>query len=191
MLKVSVQLAEGDGSAILRAAGNVSLLLPKDVDETTRQLECTVYEDRLVAPIEAGTVLGQATISIDGVNYGTIDLVTNTKIEMSKTEFLKQQLGEIFDKGWVKTLIIVVAILLIGYFALVMRYRSLRRRHLKEKKRAEQRRRMEREQLYRREEKPAVKEPTQRVKAVDPADSFDGIADFDEIMKEYRSKDKE
>ena len=190
VLNVSVQLAEGDGNAILRAAGNVSLLLPNDVDETTRRLECTVFEDRLVAPIEAGTVLGQATISIDGVNYGTIDLVTNTKIEMSKTEFLKQRLGEIFDRGWVKTLIVLVAILLIGYFALVMRYRSLRRKHLKEKKRAEQRRRMEREQLYRREEKPAVKEPTQRVKAVDPAGSFDGIADFDEIMKEYHSIDK-
>ena len=191
VLKATVQLAAGDGNAILRAAGNVSLLLPNDVDETTRQLECTVYEDRLVAPIEAGTVLGQATITIDGVNYGTIDLVTNTKIEMSKTEFLKQRLGEVFDKGWVKALIIIVAILLLGYFALVMRYRSLRRKHLKEKKRAEQRRRQEREQLYRREERPTVKEPTQRINKAELDDQFAGIDDFDTIMREYRGKNKE
>ena len=191
LVKVTVQLAEGDGSANLRAAGNASLLLPNDVDETGRQLECTVYEDRLVAPIEAGTVLGQASIIIDGVNYGTIDLVTNTKIEMSKTEFLKQQLGEIFHKGWVKALIIVVAILLIGYIALVMRYRSLRRKHLKEKKRAEQRRRQEREQMYRRDDKPAVKEPTQRINAAELEGQFVGLDDFDSIMKEYNAKDKD
>ena len=52
LVKVTVQLAEGDGSANLRAAGNASLLLPNDVDETGRQLECTVYEDRLVADPE-------------------------------------------------------------------------------------------------------------------------------------------
>ena len=187
----AVELAEGGGNAILRPAGSVSLLLPNDVDETSRQLEVTVYEDRLVAPISAGTVLGQATITIDGVNYGTIDLVTNTRIELSKAEFLKQRLDEIFDKGWVKTLIIVVVILLACYFALVMRYRSLRRKHLREKKKAEQRRRMEREQLYRREESTAVKEPTQRVKAVEVPEPFEGVADFDAILKEYHSKDKE
>ena len=191
VLKATVQLASGDGNAILRAGGNVSLLLPNDVDETARQLECTVFEDRLVAPIEAGTVLGQAVITIDGVNYGTIDLVTNTKIEMSKTEFLKQRLGEIFDKGWVKALIIIVAVLLLGYFALVMRYRSLRRKHLKEKKQAEQRRRQEQEALYRREEKPAVKEPTQRINRAELEDPFAGIDDFDKLMREYRGKNKE
>ena len=190
VLKVSVQLAEGDGSAVLRAAGNVSLLLPNDVDETGRQLECTVYEDRLVAPIEAGTVLGQANIIIDGVNYGTIDLVTNTKIEMSKTAFLKQQLGEIFSRGWVKALIIIVGILLLGYMALVMRYRSLRRKHLKEKKRAEQRRRQEREQLYRRDDKPTVKEPTQRINTAELGGQFASLEDYDSILKEYHNKDK-
>ena len=190
VLKVTVQLAEGDGSAVLRAAGNVSLLLPNDVDETGRQLECTVYEDRLVAPIEAGTVLGQANIIIDGVNYGTIDLVTNTKIEMSKTAFLKQQMGEIFSRGWVKALIIIVGILLLGYMALVMRYRSLRRKHLKEKKRAEQRRRQEREQLYRRDDKPTVKEPTQRINAAELEGQFASLEDYDSILKEYHNKDK-
>ena len=168
----------------------MTLLLPNDVDETTRTLEYTIYEDRLVAPIEAGTVLGQASISIDGVNYGVIDLVTNAKIEMSKGEYLKMRLRDVFDRGWVKAVIIVLVLLIAGYFALVLRYRSLRRRHLREKRRAEQRRRAEREQLYRKEDTPQVKEPTQRFSAVDPSKPFGGIADFDEIMKEYRNKDK-
>ena len=190
IVTVPVALAEGDGNAILRPAGNVTLLLPNDVDETTRTLEYTIYEDRLVAPIEAGTVLGQASISIDGVNYGVIDLVTNAKIEMSKGEYLKMRLRDVFDRGWVKAVIIVLVLLIAGYFALVLRYRSLRRRHLREKRRAEQRRRAEREQLYRKEDTPQVKEPTQRFSAVDPSKPFGGIADFDEIMKEYRNKDK-
>ncbi len=155
--KATVDLAEGDVSAILRPAGTVTLLLPNDVDETTRTLEITVFEDRLVAPIKAGTVLGQASISIDGVNYGTIDLVTNVDIDMSKTEYLKTRLHDIFDRGWVKAVIIILVLLIVGYFALVLRYRSLRRKHLREK-----RRRMEREQLYRKEEAPSVKVPTQR-----------------------------
>ena len=83
-----------------------------------------------------------------------------------------------------------MGILLLGYIALVLRYRSLRRKHLKEKKRAEQRRRQEREQLYRRDEKPTVKEPTQRINAAELEGQFASIEDFDSIMSEYHNKDK-
>lgn len=186
----TVKLAEGGGNAILRPAGSVTLLLPNDVDETARTLEVTVYEDKLVAPIAAGTVLGQASIRVNGVDYGVIDLVTNADIDMSKTEFIKQRLSEVFDKGWVKAVILVLVVLLVGYIALVMRYRSLRRRHLREKRKAEQRRRMEREQRYQRAETPKVKEPTQRFSTVDPAKELDGIADFDDIFKEFSDKNK-
>lgn len=190
VVQAEVQYAESGSGAILRPAASVSLLLPTDVDETTRSLEYTVYEDRLVAPIAAGTVLGQATIVIDGVNYGVVDLVTNTKIDLSKGEYLKMRLHDIFDHGWIKVLIIIVVLFAAGYIALVLRYRSLRKKHLREKRLAEQRRRRAQEELYRRDSVPTVKEPTQRFSTVDPSERFDS-ADFDEIFREYSSKNKD
>ena len=115
-------------------------------------------------------------------------MVTQSKVTMN---FARHKSDFNFGKVALVALIIIVAILLLGYFALVMRYRSLRRKHLKEKKRAEQRRRQEREQLYRREERPTVKEPTQRINKAELDDQFAGIDDFDKIMREYRGKNKE
>ena len=62
----------------------------------------------------------------------------------------------------------------------------------KDKKKLEkERRRQEREQMYRRDDKPTVKEPTQRINAAELEDQFVGLDDFDSIMKEYNAKDKD
>ena len=45
--------------------------------------------------------------------------------------------------------------------------------------------------MYRRDDKPTVKEPTQRINAAELEDQFVGLDDFDSIMKEYNAKDKD
>ena len=146
--KVDVALAKDDVQAILRPDRNVKLLLPNDIKLESISTSVSVDQSKLVAPLEMGEVLGQAKIFIDGEYYGSIDLVNSVKIELSRSEYLKQKLMDILDKGWVKALLIVIFVFGGIYLALVLRYRSLRRRHLKEKRLAEQRRRMERERLY-------------------------------------------
>ena len=146
--KVDVALAKDDVQAILRPAKNVKLLLPNDISTESITTSVSVMEDKLVAPLEVGEVLGEAKIFIDGEYYGSTELVNSVKIELSRTEYLKQKLLSIFDRGWIKVLLILIVVFGGIYLALVMRYRSLRRKHLKERRLAEQRRRMEREKLY-------------------------------------------
>ena len=159
---VNVSMAEGDGSVQLRPQTEVELLLPNDTDLDTVTLQASIYQDKLVAPLDAGTVLGEAEIIIDGVSYGKVKLVNSTPVSMAKGEYFRSRLNETFGKTWVRVTIIIMVLLLVGYFALVIRYRRLRQKHLRERKLAEKRRRLEREQRYREEGYPVDYEPTQR-----------------------------
>ena len=144
--KVTVDLAEGDGNVILRPVEDVRALLPNDIDDASITTDVRIYEDKLVAPLEAGTELGEVRISAGGRDYGVIKLVNPTAVELSRSEYIKTQLKAFFSKGWVITLIIIVVALASVYLILVARYRALRRRHLEERRRAEAQRRRAREQ---------------------------------------------
>ena len=146
--KVTVALSKDEGMAILRPQSDVTLLLPSDVDSSQVTTTATVYDEKLVAPIKAGTVLGEAQISINGEDYGTINLVNSTEIELSRGQYFKLKLTEVFTNGWVVAAIIIIILLLVVYFTLVARYRRMRREHLRQRRLAEQRRRAQREQLY-------------------------------------------
>ena len=183
LTKVNVERAEGDGAAILRASGDVSLLLPNDADLNGKELQITIYEDKLVAPIKVGTPLGEVVIQIGGKLYGPVSLVTNADIDMSKGQFLRDNLQAFFQRGWVRTVIVILAVAGLAYIVLVARYRALRRKHIRARKRAEKQRRLAQEARA----KAAVSDPTQRFTAVDPAERDMEIGDlskyFDETEK--------
>lgn len=139
--RVDVELAQGDGQAVLHAQQDVTALMPNDMDPGSIQREVTVYDDRLVAPLAAGTALGEVHITVDGEDYGSVRLVTSSEVELARGEFMKMKLREFFSKGWVIAVLIVILVLGAAYIVLVTRYRRLRKKHLQERRRAEQRRR--------------------------------------------------
>ena len=141
LARVDVELAQGDGQAVLHAQEDVTALLPKDMDPGSVTTEVTIYDDRLVAPIAAGTVLGEVKVLVNGADFGTVRLVTNTEVELARGEYMRLRFREFFSRGWVITLLIIIAVLGGTYIALITRYRKLRRKHLQERRRAEQRRR--------------------------------------------------
>ncbi len=141
LAEVEVDLAQDGGLTPLYAQQDVVLLLPRDVDPGSVETEVSIYDDRLVAPLPAGTVLGEARVLVEGKDYGSIRLVTGSEVELARGEFMKMKTVEFFSKGWVITVLIIILVLSAAYVALVLRYRSLRRKHLEERRRAEQRRR--------------------------------------------------
>ena len=147
--KVPVEFAQDDGQVILHAIQDVSILLPNDVDLTTRRTQVTLYEQKLRAPIEKGTVLGEARIFIGDTPYGTVKLVNAVPVELARGQYMLQQLRAVFSKGWVLAVIGVLLVLFLAYLILVTRYRRLRRKHLKERRLAEQRRQAQREAMQR------------------------------------------
>jgi len=166
LTRVNIERAEGDGVAILHASGDVSLLLPNDVDVNERELHITIYDDQLVAPIRAGTPLGEVVIEVGGKLYGPISLVTSADVAMSRGQFLRDNVRDFFARGWVRAVLVILAVVLLTYIVLVARYRALRRKHLRARKRAEKQRRLAQEQRAR----SAVADPTQRFETIDPAE---------------------
>jgi len=183
---VEVALAEDSGKVSLHPQESISLLLANDFDLNNVSLMPTIYEDRLVAPIAAGDVLGEAIVYVDGENFGTIRLVSDREVELSRSEYIRQKLDETFNKTWVKVLIVVVLILLLCYAALVAHYRKLRRKHLKARRQAEQRRRMERERYYQEMDRRNRPEPTQRFSAVDPSKRPDDSRRYQDYFSDDR-----
>lgn len=140
-----VQLSRDGEGVSLYPSEEMTALLPKDVAESDIQVTTRVFDDKLVAPIASGTVLGEVTVSVNGEKLGTAKLVNITSVEMSKSEYMKMRLKAVLDHGWFKTVVIILAVFVLGYALLVVRYRILRRKHIQERRRAEQQRRAQRE----------------------------------------------
>ncbi len=138
MEQVQIRMAEGGGEITLYPQQAMTALLPADFDTENMEIRVSVYEDRLVAPLEAGTVLGEARVFFNGDDYGTVRLVNRSAVELARGEFIRERLRAIFSNGWVITLLVVILLLAIGYIALVTRYRRLRRKHLQERRRRAQ-----------------------------------------------------
>lgn len=149
--KVHIDLAAGDGMTTLHPQGDVTVLLPNDVSDDEIDTRVRVFDEELVAPIKAGTVLGEVSVSANGRDYGTIKLVNNIDIEMSRIEYIKLCIRDFFTQTWVKVVIVIIALLILAYLFLVAQYRRLRRRHLRERRRMEAKRKKERQKMRERQ----------------------------------------
>ena len=173
--KAEVSMAKDQVQAVLKPANNVRLLLPKDVGADRITTDVSVKEELLVAPLAEGAVLGEVRVYVDGELYDSTELVNTLAIELSRTEYLKQKLAEVFTQGWVIALLVVLGLFALAYLALVLRYRSLRKKHLRERRAAEQRRRMEREKLY---------QESRFAESYDEARNFRTLDEFEEFEEE-------
>ena len=142
-----VQFAKGNASVTLRSTQDVSLLIPKDTPKEAIELSVHVNYGDLVAPIEAGTILGSADILINGNLYATVSLATASGVERDKREYLHLRLQEAFSEPWIKTA--AAAVLGVICFALMMilRYRALRNRHIHQRLETENRRQRDQERM--------------------------------------------
>ena len=116
-------------SSIVRVLEND---FPIDSFHRTVVIHSTIAGITLYAPIEAGEVLGEITISRAGVEYGTVLLIANTSIELNRLEHIRMQIVDILATGTARTVLAILFVLLTVYAALVIRYNMIRRRRLQE-----------------------------------------------------------
>lgn len=180
--RVPVEEADGEGVVSLHSREELRLLLPSDAPPDSRVLDISLIEDRFVAPIPAGTILGRLTVHINGEEYGPYDLVNTAEVKIAKKEYIRKQVDSFFAAREVRIVIVVLALILILYFALVLRYRALRRKHLRERRRAEKRRKAALEERQKQEAE--ATQPTLRFFVPGPdgrsADAIDLTRFFDE-----------
>ncbi len=152
-----VAMAAGDARVGLKPQRSVTLPLPNDVEPGTEDVRITLYDENLTAPIEAGTVLGEAHVLYNGAEFATVRLEASGSVDLNRWEYFKIRIREFLSRPAVLIVLILVLVLVAAYVALVTRYRRLRRQHLKQRRLAEQRRR---ELARQREEEAARAEET-------------------------------
>lgn len=123
---VAVSKAKEVDSVILKAAEPLSILLPNDYAYEDLSREIVVYSEEsgeeLEAPISAGDVLGEITLTYGNTTYGPISLVANSDIELSSWEYMKGEITKTLGETWVRVLIILFVLLIVFYITFVAKY---------------------------------------------------------------------
>ena len=131
--EIPVKNASATSVVPLAPATSLGILLPMNYDESLLQYSVTpVSEEGVEAPIAAGDVLGAVTVSYQGREVGSTELVAITDI--SRATLLKRNNGL---GGAVAVILIVLSIVAAVY--LILRIRRQRGRAAKRRKAASRR----------------------------------------------------
>lgn len=127
VLDVAVSLSKED-HVIAHPANDVEVLMPNDVAPENMKRDVTLKADPVEAPVTAGDVLGTMTLSHDGVEYATVNLLALYDVEASRSQIFLRDLKLFFGRTSVKVAIAVLAalILLFTLWKLVLSRRRYR-----------------------------------------------------------------
>ena len=99
-----------------------------DVDASQLEIEYDLPEN-IYAPVEMGQVVGTVNIKLDGEVVGSGDLVADKSIERHKLGFLMSAGEYIWSFWFVRVLVVLIAIAIVGFviYVIVGIRRELRR----------------------------------------------------------------
>ncbi len=132
--EVPISMGSGTDTVSVRPQDSISLLLPNDANIDAYQREIVIYSERdgeeLMAPLDADVVLGEITVTHNGEVIGTSLLVSTTGVELSKIEYMKQQISEALHNSKLLRVVWILVALLCLYLAWVIAYRVRHLMHL-------------------------------------------------------------
>jgi D-alanyl-D-alanine carboxypeptidase (penicillin-binding protein 5/6) len=153
LARVPVLHGSGADSVNARPEKPLSLLLNNAVPTDAFIRDITIFsevnDEPLVAPIEAGTLLGEVVISRDGIIYARTNLVANTDISLSGVEYIRGQIRVLLASAAARTVMLILGGLLVIYILLVIRYNIVRANRLRRIKEAKSDLIKERQQNFR------------------------------------------
>ncbi len=126
--KVVVQDASDDGQLDLVTNGKVEAILPNDKSLWKIDEKVTIKND-LKAPITKGTVLGNITYTLDGINIGKVDIVSSRTIDQSVKAQIKIYIKKITTSPVFKFATIALTVV-ICFLILRMILRKISRRRI-------------------------------------------------------------
>lgn len=115
--QIEVTLSDTD-HVLVRPEGTLSALLPNDLDLSEFTQTVTLDAESVEAPVTEGQVLGKITLTYDGEEYGTLDLVALNDVERSELLYRIDRVEKFFANPWVKVaiaaLILFILVLIIA-----------------------------------------------------------------------------
>ena len=140
--KAPIEHGAGADFVNLRPESEIRELLDNDIPDEEFVKAITIYSEAsgetLYAPIAAGDVLGEVTISRNGEVLRTVRLVANTSVELHRLQYIRIQIAEALSSTVAQIVIWVLVILVALYAALVIRYNVIRSKRLRRNKEAQQ-----------------------------------------------------
>ncbi|MDR1131587.1 MAG: D-alanyl-D-alanine carboxypeptidase [Oscillospiraceae bacterium] len=128
-----VKMGRDSDYVTVRPETAVRALMAVDEDNSGFEQSTVIYSEKngeaLVAPIEAGAVLGEISISRDGRVYGSSRLVAASSVDVSYSLLIRSKIAESFSVPVVLVCIAVFA-LFIGYIVLIIRYRRSKKAYM-------------------------------------------------------------
>ena len=125
--KVAVTLSRQADEVMVKPEGEVVRTLPKDLDPSLIETTIHLNSDTVEAPVEEGQVLGTMTLSYEGTDYGSLDLVAVTSVERSELLYKKAQVVAFFQNFGVRVAAVIILILVIAVLLKVLVFRKERR----------------------------------------------------------------
>jgi D-alanyl-D-alanine carboxypeptidase (penicillin-binding protein 5/6) len=120
--EIPVSDAKSTNYVVGKAQGDLTALLPTDYDANKLQKTITLTSSSVEAPVSAGQVLGQVSVSYDGTDYGTVSVVAADSVSRSQLLYVLHCITSFFGQLWVKliglVLLVAVLVLLVKRFSL-------------------------------------------------------------------------
>ena len=116
---IKIDMGENADVVILKPSASFSTLLPKGMDTSVIKQDVKITaekndNDAVVAPIEKGQVLGTLELSLNDEVIWHTNLIASQNIELSQFEYTMRMINSIFDKGWFKLCIVLLAVFIIA-----------------------------------------------------------------------------
>lgn len=130
-----VVLAQGTENIDLQPSNSLVILAPRDLSAGVVYNDVVIFEEAdgklLTAPIKKGTVLGEITVYVNGVQSGRTKLIAASDISLNQLQFIKENIKMTLSTPWVRLVIGLIILMLGGYIYLIVR--DMKKRHRKQR----------------------------------------------------------
>lgn len=130
-----VTLSQETDEILVLPVGEITRTLPVSIDIDNLDETIVFFNPSVEAPIEKGQILGTLTISHEGTEYGTLDLVALNDVARSDFLYYKEELATFFVEWGMRLLIGAVATLAL-LITLRILYVRKNRRHNRSRNRS-------------------------------------------------------
>lgn len=117
--EVPIRLSTEADKLVLIAGGDLNATVPKDMSASDFEWNASI-KDNIVAPITKGDKLGTLTLSLDGVAYGSVDLLALNDVSMSEVLYYAYLLENFFSTPLFKLILVVIFVLFVLYITIYM-----------------------------------------------------------------------
>lgn len=125
--EVPVSLSKENSAVVVHPAQDTMAILPNDVNPEDLERTVTLRSETAMAPITAGDVLGEITLSYEGRACATVDLLAQYDVTASRFLTVKYHVIQFFHKTVVQVILIVLAVLVIALIVWLKVLRPRRR----------------------------------------------------------------